>query len=314
MFRKLFVLALFIIALHIAAVSTLGTSPAGSFVGNLLQIVSCGLAVAACFAASRRAFGLSRPFWLFVGCGLAIWGVANLGWTYYETVLRMEPPPGSVVRFLFGTQSIFFALAVFLNPDKDSSNLDPESVLDFMQIGIVFFFIYVGFYYLPAHHLEARSAFAREIWVETGENAALVALALVQVARARVENVRKLYRGFAVYLLIFTIFACGASYVQLMWDLPTGTWFDLAWTVPLLGAALWAARWQPTTAPRTLLSLRPKGFGDLVLTNATLALAPLIVLLQVAQLGTEWRALRFTLLGVSIVCYAARLGVTQYRQ
>ena len=38
------------------------------------------------------------------------------------------------------------------------------------------------------------------------------------------------------------------------------------------------------------------------------------VLLQVAQLGTEWRAVRFTLLGVSIVCYAARLGVTQYRQ
>jgi PAS domain S-box-containing protein len=141
-----------------------------------------------------------------------------------------------------------------------------------------------------------------------------VSLALVQVARARVEYVRKLYRGFAVYLLVFTVLACGASYVQLMRDLPTGTWFDLAWTVPLLGAALWAARWQPNTAPRTLPPLRPKGFRDLVLTNATLALAPLIVLLQVAQLGTEWRALRFTLLGVSIVCYAARLGVTQYRQ
>jgi PAS domain S-box-containing protein len=314
MFRKLFVLAFFIVALHIAAVLALGTSPAGSFVGNLLQIVSCGLAVAASFAASRRAFGLCRPFWLFVGCGLAIWGVANLGWMYYETVLQVEPPAGSAVRFLFGTQSIFFALAVFLNPDKDSSNLDPESVLDFMQIGIVFFFIYLGFYYLPAHHLEARGAFVREIWVEAGENAALGSLALIQAARARVEHVRKLYRGFAVYLLIFTVSACGASYVQLVRDVPTGTWFDLAWTVPLLGAALWAARWQPTTASRAVPPLRPKGFGDLVFTNATLALAPLIVLLQVAQLGTEWRALRFTLLGVSIVCYAARLGVTQHRQ
>jgi len=68
MFRKLFVLALFIIALHIAAVLTLGTSPAGSFVGNLLQIVSCGLAVAASLVASRRASGFCRPFWLFVGC------------------------------------------------------------------------------------------------------------------------------------------------------------------------------------------------------------------------------------------------------
>jgi PAS domain S-box-containing protein len=60
--------------------------------------------------------------------------------------------------------------------------------------------------------------------------------------------------------------------------------------------------------------LRFKSFGDWLLTNATLALGPLIVLLQVAELETEWRAVRFTLLGVSIVCYAARLGVTQYRQ
>jgi PAS domain S-box-containing protein len=315
MFGKLSVVALVIVALHIAAVLTLGTSPAGSLVGNLLQVTACGVAAGMSFAASRRAWGLCRPFWLFVGCGLAIWGVANLGWMYYEIVLQAEPPAGSVVRFLFGTQSIFFALAVFLNPDKDSSNLDPESVLDFVQIGIVFFFIYLGFYYLPAHHLDARSAFAREIWVEAGENAALVALALIQAARARVEHVRKLYRGFAAYLAIFTVLACGASYVQLVRNLPTGTWLDMAWTVPLLGAALWAARWQPLkTAPQALPPLRHKGFGDLVLTNVTLALAPMIVLLQVAELGTEWRPVRFTLLGVSIVCYAARLGITQYRR
>src|SRR6202008_732781 len=53
---------------------------------------------------------------------------------------------------------------------------------------------------------------------------------------------------------------------------------------------------------------------EMALDNATLALAPLIVLLQVAQLRDEWRAVRFTLLGLSILCYAARLGVTQYRQ
>jgi PAS domain S-box-containing protein len=312
--RKLFVLALVIVALHIVAVLTLGISPTGSLIGNLLQISACAFAAAMAFAASRRAPGLCRAFWVFVGCGLAIWAVANLGWMYYETMLHGEPPAGSVVRFLFGTQSIFFALAVFLNQDKDSSSLDAESVLDFVQIGIVFFFIYLGFYYLPAHHLDARSAYMREIWVEGGEKAALVALALIQAARARTEQVRKLYRGFAVYLLIFTVLACGASYVQLLRNLPTGTWLDLAWTVPLLGAALWAAGWQPEPAAPGLRRLRFKSFGDWLLTNATLALAPLIVLLQVAELETEWRAVRFTLLGVSIVCYAARLGVTQYRQ
>src|SRR5216683_1909692 len=125
MFRKLLALALVIVALHVAAVLTLGTSPAGSLIGNLLQITACGLAVAAAFAASRRATGLSRRFWLLVGCGLAVWGLADIGWMYYEIVLRMEPPTGSIVRFLFGTQSIFFALAVFLNQDQRRVDAGP---------------------------------------------------------------------------------------------------------------------------------------------------------------------------------------------
>jgi two-component system cell cycle sensor histidine kinase/response regulator CckA len=314
MFRKLPVVALAIIALHIASVLALGTSWTGSLVGNLLQIVSCGLAVAASLVASRRATGLSRRFWLLVACGLAIWGVANVGWTYYEIVLRAEPPTGSLVRFLFGTQSIFFALAVFLNQEKDTSTLDLESALDFVQIAIVFFFIFVGFYYIPSHHLDARSAYVREVWMETGEDVGLVLLALVQAIRARSNQIRKLYLGFAVYLLAYAVCAGVTDYLQTIRTMPTGTWYDLGWTVPLLGAALWAANWQPSPAVPGPQRVRQKRFGELLLDNSTLALAPLIVLLQVAQLGTEWRALRFTLLGVSIVCYAARLGVTQYRQ
>jgi two-component system, cell cycle sensor histidine kinase and response regulator CckA len=314
MFRKLLVAAFVIVALHVTEVLSLGTSLTGSLIGNLLQITACGLAIAAVFSASRRATGLSRRFWLLVGCGVAIWGVANLGWMYYEIALRTEPPTGSVVRFLFGTQSIFFALAVFLNQDKDSSTLDLDSVLDFVQIGIVFFFIFIGFYYIPSHHLDARTAYIREVWMESGEDVALVLLAAAQAMRARSSQIRRLYQGLAVYLLAYTACAGIADYVQTIRVSPTGTWYDLGWTAPLLGCALWAANWRPSSATAGLQRLRQKRFGELLFDNATLALAPLIVLLQVAQLGAEWPAVRFTLLGVSILCYAARLGVTQYRQ
>jgi PAS domain S-box-containing protein len=314
MFRKLLAVAFVIVALHLTSMLTLGTSVAGSLIGNLLQITACGLAVAAAVFASRRTTGLSRRFWVLVGCGLAVWGVANAGWTYYEIALRMEPPTGSVVRFLFGIQSIFFALAVFLNQDKDASTLDAESVLDFVQIAIVFFFIYIGFYYIPSHHLGARAAYLRGPLMETGEDVALVLLAAVQAMRARSSQIRKLYRSFAAYLLAYAVCTGVTNYVQTANVIPTGTWYDLGWTAPLLGAALWAASWRPSPVTPGPQRPRQKRFGELLLDNSTMALAPLIVLLQVAQPQTEWRAVRFTLLGVSIVCYAARLGVTQYQQ
>jgi PAS domain S-box-containing protein len=314
MFRKLLAVAFVIVALHLTSMLTLGTSVAGSLIGNLLQITACGLAVAAAVFASRRTTGLSRRFWVLVGCGLAVWGVANAGWTYYEIALRMEPPTGSVVRFLFGIQSIFFALAVFLNQDKDASTLDAESVLDFVQIAIVFFFIYIGFYYIPSHHLGARAAYLRGPLMETGEDVALVLLAAVQAMRARSSQIRKLYRSFAAYLLAYAVCTGVTNYVQTANVIPTGTWYDLGWTAPLLGAALWAASWRPSPMTPGPQRPRQKRFGELLLDNSTMALAPLIVLLQVAQPQTEWRAVRFTLLGVSIVCYAARLGVTQHRQ
>ena len=76
-----------------------------------------------CFGASRRARGMARPFWALVACGMAAWGVANLGWMYYELVLHTKPAPGSAVRFFFSVQGIFFAMVLFLDQDKDSARI-----------------------------------------------------------------------------------------------------------------------------------------------------------------------------------------------
>src|SRR5713101_6147562 len=303
--RKPIILAAVIVALHLCEAATLGTATAGSFFANLLQIIACGFAAVMAFGASRRGSGLSRPFWLIVGAGIAMWGLANLGWMYYEVVLHSEPPTTSAVRFLFGLESVLFATALFLDQDKDSPRIDPESVLDFIQIAIVFFFIYLEYYYVPAHRLDNYSAFLRGMRVENVEDALLTVLAAFQALRARKQHTRKLYGGLALYLLFLTVCAALAQYLQSIKPAPTGTLRDLLWTLPFLAGAMWAAQWQPGPAVEADLRLQQKTFGDLMLTNATFALAPLIILWQVAQLGGEWRVLRFSLLGVSFVCYAA---------
>src|SRR6266849_1067321 len=212
--RKPLIPAAVIVALHLCEAATLGTSTAGSLLANLLQILACGFAAVMAFGASRRGRGLSRPFWLLVGAGIAMWGVANLGWMYYEVVLHREPPTASAVRFLFGLESVLIATALFLDQDKDSPRIDAESALDFIQIGIVFFFVYIEYYYLPAHRLDYSSAFLREMSVENLEDVLLTVLAAVQALRARKQHTRKIYRGLALYLLLLTVCAAMAQYLQ----------------------------------------------------------------------------------------------------
>src|SRR5882757_10982011 len=104
--RRPFILGVVIVALHLCESAALGTSTAGSFLANLLEIFACGFAALMAFRASRRGRGLSRPFWQIVGAGIALWGVANLGWMYYEVVRHTEPPTTSAIRFLFGLEII----------------------------------------------------------------------------------------------------------------------------------------------------------------------------------------------------------------
>jgi PAS domain S-box-containing protein len=311
--RKPLIFAIVIVALHLIEAATLGTSTTGSLLANLLQILACGFAAAMAFGASRRGRGLSRPFWLLVGTGISTWGLANLGWMYYEVVLLSEPPQASVVRFLFGFEAVLLALALFLDQDKDSPRIGVETALDFIQIGIVFFFIFLEFYFLPARRLDEHAAFLREMRVENLEDVMVVALAGFRALTARKRHFRKLYGGLTLYYLIATVFAAAAQYLQSVQPTPTGTLRDLLWTLPFLVGALWAAQWEPDAAEGSGPTRR-KALGELLITNGTLAMAPLIILFEVSQLQAEWRLLRFSLLGVSIVCYAARLGLSQYRE
>jgi PAS domain S-box-containing protein len=312
--RKFLIPAAAIVGLHLLEAVTLGTSTTGSLLANLLQVLACGFAAVMAFGACRRGRGLSRPFWLLVGMGISMWGLANLGWMYYEVVLHSEPPQASIVRFLFGFEAVLLALALFLDQDKDSPRIGVETALDFIQIGIVFFFIFLEFYFLPARRLDEHAAFLREMRVENLEDIMVVALAGFRALTARKRHFRKLYGGLTLYYLIATVFAAAAQYLQSVQPSPTGTLRDLLWTLPFLVGALWAAQWTPDPAEGSGLLTGRKTLSELLITNGTLALAPLIILFEVSQLQTEWRLLRFSLLGVSIVCYAARLGLSQYRE
>jgi PAS domain S-box-containing protein len=290
------------------------TSPYTPLVSNGLQILASFLAAGACFAARQRGRGLSRPFWLLVGCGFVTWGASNFLWGYYEVVLHMEPPTGSFVRFLFGVQGAFYAMAVLLEEHEESRYSILESIADFTQLVVVFTLIYIGLYYIPSLQLDSHKALQLEIQMEFGENCALIALALFQRVRSSVKQTRSLFGGLAMYLTVYTIGAAIAEFHENTQESPTGNLYDLCWTVPLLLGALWAAQWQPLEEATPAAAGKSPRLSQFMMNNATYALAPLVVLVEVAGLPIEWRVLRYSLLAVSIVCYVVRLCVSQFRE
>ena len=306
--------AVIVIALHVLNVVYFGTSSAGSILGNGLQIVSSFLAAAMCFQTARRASGFSRAFWVLVGCGMGMWGVADFGWAYYEIAWRIEPPAGSLIRFLFDTHGMFFVMAIFLNQDKQDSNVDLAELLDFLQIGILFFLVYFGGYYLPAINLSTPEALTREFYVMTLEVMAICSLAVLQWRRSATSEARRLFGELALYFLLYGGMATTVTWALLSHEAPGGTWYDLGWSVPLLCGALWAATWEPMRTPAQRERFRSRTLAETLINNTMFTFAPMLILIQVSQMGPEQKLIRFTLLGLSFGCYAVRMGVTQLRQ
>jgi PAS domain S-box-containing protein len=312
--RTLGLVALAIVALHVVSVVYLGTSLWGSLSGNLLQILSSFLAAAMCFRAARKGTGFSQSFWMLVGFGMGMWGFADLGWTYFEVVLHREPPPGSMIRFLFDTQGMFFVMAIFLDQDKTTAQVEKEEALDFVQVGILFFLVYFGMYYLPSLTLDPNAALERELAVTAWSDLGIILLAALQWQRGRAPEVRRLYGGLALYQVIYTIGGLLAEHVQIQRETPTGNWYDLAWTLPLLCGAFWAATWDPHIHRRSIQERRDKSLADILITNGMYAFLPLAILFLVSDLGPGWRLIRFGLFGVSFACYALRIGLTEFQQ
>src|SRR5260370_1276262 len=122
----------------------------------------------------------------------------SLSWSRNKAVANStlsKPNKNRTAEVVGGSESVLFATALFLDQDKDSPRIDAESALDFIQIAIVFFFIYLEYYYLPARRLGNYSAFLRGMRVENLEDASLTLLAAYQALRARNHRTRKLYGG-----------------------------------------------------------------------------------------------------------------------
>src|SRR5260370_31749334 len=148
---------------------------------------------------------MSGACWGLVGCRMAAWGVANLGWMYYENWLHASVPRFSLVRVLFDVQGVFYAIALFLDKEENSPEFNAEMVLDSVQVAIVFLSLFFGFFYVQV--LEGAEGRFHELigaWIFGGINGRLTLLAAVPILRAKTKPIRSLYGAGGGFLCAYT--------------------------------------------------------------------------------------------------------------
>jgi len=310
MSRKLTLFAALIIGSQLVQVVTLGPTPAGGMVSDLLGIAAAAAAAAACFGAAKRARGASHPFWLLFGAAMVSQFAADVVWAYFQDWRGIAAASQAVARDTILLRTLFLTMLVFRDPD--SKRLDLGSVIDFVQLAIIYALSYLMVDYTAHSSVGPTGVVVLGLWLGMLPRIVLLAVTLFQLARSRGKPVDRLQWTFLLYLAWYLFGEGPVDYVLGTRNLPTGSWMDLAWTVPPLAVAWWAAGWKEETRPQPVAHSKP--LAILLVANAPFALAPMVVLLQIAELGSEYQVLRYSLLALSILCFAARLGLSEYRQ
>jgi signal transduction histidine kinase/ActR/RegA family two-component response regulator len=143
-------LVVVIMAVHLAAIGLLG---AGGKLTAYAYLTLFFLMLAASSAAAFNALAgdrRSRPFWVFLALGMAIWALDQWLWIYYRFWQHTDLPNGSIgdPALFLHTVPLFAALA--LRPHLEHSNRRLHQTT-FSFLLLLFFWVFLYAYYVFPH-------------------------------------------------------------------------------------------------------------------------------------------------------------------
>jgi diguanylate cyclase (GGDEF)-like protein len=292
---------------HISVAAILGTQGAGPLLSDTIQFLLGGLLIAALYDAGRRSEGIARAFWNLAVSAYSVWLVAQ-GMSIYNDLAKVPISPG-LSNLLFSFWFVPLAMAIFLDPDHETGQLDTLMALDFGQGVLVCVAAYLYFFYIPKS--DSPSELSHSVWVPYFGGYGLVAIAFIlRAAVTRSRDVRRLFGRMGVFLALSEC-ADALYYYGPGRILKTGEWFDLLWSALLLVPILIAASWKQAEAPEILLDapVREKK----IYTELFYLMYPLLVLFMSLRIARERLGLAAVVVLLSFVCSSARLLITQHR-
>jgi len=163
----------------------------------------------------------------------------------------------------------------------------------------------------PAHWTMGGGALARLAWLpDTVRDTVLASAFTLRAIMSRQRLARSLYGRMAVFFVLYLAGEIPYLYLQATKSLPSGTPWDLGWTLPFLAITILAATSRPVTeiaAAAEEPHAKKENLGQWGLIHIVPMIFPLVVLLMAAGVAEKQLAVATVMVVASFACSSARI-------
>ena len=277
---------------------------------NFAQVFAAVIAALAALSASRRsASSFQSGFWRQLSYAFSAWAVAQFFWSMQESDFTATFDGLSVTLPLFFFSFIPFVI-LLTRRSSDESGMDWLRILDSLQIVLLLLAAYIWLFYIP-YQTETDEQFTRRTLdhVFMFRNVTLWLALFLRAAVSNERNERRLFSIAAIFMTLYMIATQVPTFARLHFDVQTGGWMDLFWTIPFTVITVISTHWSPLVEQRA-----NRGFFAFASGQITPSLLPFVILAFSAYMAARFPVISLAFVISSFVCYSVRLAITQFKQ
>jgi diguanylate cyclase (GGDEF)-like protein/PAS domain S-box-containing protein len=296
--------AIALLFLQATVIASLGQHKLAPLLSDLLQLGLGITCIASCGNAFHRSRGVARYVWRFFALTFIVWCLGQSLAVYIDISGNGALEGADEVIFFLSV--VPFGMLPFLDPEDEPNVFDRLHILDFVQVCVFWFSIFLCFsprLWSPA----SGYTIGPFLWSRNIAFDALLGLTFVfRAVLTRSRPVRQFFTRMFIFLMLSGL---ADSYaLSPKSNLQPGGWFDLIWAALLLIPILIATTWKGDAKRKSVRS-------HSVLVDEVFPLfCPLVSFLILAHVSGSYPALSLLLFAVSFVAFSVRVLIIQYRQ
>jgi PAS domain S-box-containing protein len=279
-------------------------------ISNFSQVAASLLAALTCIWVGRSSGAFEKSFWNYLAISFGAWSFSQLIWALAESKFTTTFHGTSITLPLF-----FFSFAPLLilltKRNEEEKAQDWLRVLDSLQIVILLLAAFIWLFYIP-YQTETDEQFTQRtldhVFMFRNVTLWLAFCLRAVVAGSRLE--RHLFGIASIFVTLYMVATQVPTLARLNWDVQTGGWMDIFWTIPFTVVTLLALFWPTASSEAEPVW----GIRRVLSSHISPSLLPIAVLVFSGYMARRYPIVAVTFVVIAFLLYSLRLAVTQYRQ